>query len=235
MSNPFKFLAGLALSLNLTPAYAEELEIFTGEWPPYISQTLPGFGPHPERVRTILEKAGYQVQFRFVKFKRAYELVKTGKAVASLTWAKTDKRQWEVNFPESPLQETRSYGYYHKDQFPNGLKASSIQDFVEHGLRIVGVKGYWYEEELKVRKANVQFVTDTKAAWYLLNTKRADIHIAAQNSARVEIQTFLGKDALSHIRAVEKPALVTQQYLIFSKHHPQAEKALSAYNKNSSK
>ena len=45
------------------------------EWPPYVSEQLPGQGVISQRVRMALAREGYQVQIRFLPWKRAVAMV----------------------------------------------------------------------------------------------------------------------------------------------------------------
>jgi len=45
------------------------------EWPPYVSERLPGQGSISQRVRMALAHEGYQVQIRFLPWKRAVAMI----------------------------------------------------------------------------------------------------------------------------------------------------------------
>ncbi len=45
------------------------------EWPPYVSERLPGQGLISQRVRMALAREGYQLQIRFLPWKRAVAMV----------------------------------------------------------------------------------------------------------------------------------------------------------------
>jgi len=68
------------------------------EWPPYVSEPLPGQGIISQRVRMALAREGYQLQIRFLPWKRAVAMVQHSTSYAGV-------------FPEyaSPQREREFY------------------------------------------------------------------------------------------------------------------------------
>jgi len=213
-------------------AKAEKLEFVVGEWPPFISKSLPGNGPHAKRLTEIYKKAGVDIEFKFMKWKRVYELVKTGKAVGSFSWYKTDERTGEVNFPTTPLDRDVVRAYYLKSKHPNGLGASSMEDLSAKGVKFVGVKSFWYEAPLKKMGANVSFVGEGKAAWKVLHSGRADVFLESEIVAKAAMKEYLGDAAMADIAFEDVPTKTTDMFPIFAKTHAQGEKALKDYEAN---
>lgn len=82
---------------------AEEFTIATGEWPPFISKTLPDQGLYTKIMTMILEEAGFDVTYDFMPWKRAYLLTQNGRYAATFIWYHTDEREVEVLYPKYPV------------------------------------------------------------------------------------------------------------------------------------
>ncbi len=231
-----KLFTSLALSLaigiaSVSIAKADTFTFSIGEWLPHLSESLPGGGPDAQKVSSIFEKAGHKVEYKFMKWNRAYELVKQGKIDGSVDWSKNAQRESEVVFANDPIFGTESYAYYSKKKFPNGLGAVSIADLHAKGYKFVGIKGYWYEATFNELGIKAKLVGDSESVWKILKAGRADVFLESGDVAAVEMKKFLGADA-SMIGREEKPTNVNYYYPIFSK---SATKALEIYNANSGK
>jgi polar amino acid transport system substrate-binding protein len=76
-----KTLAAFFLAaLITTPCFAREISIETLEWPPNISEKLPGYGLNSALVKAAFEAAGHTVNIQFLPWTRALSDVLEGRA-----------------------------------------------------------------------------------------------------------------------------------------------------------
>lgn len=217
MLKKLKLLLIPALLLSFgTVAKAETYKFAVGEWAPYVSKDLPGFGEHATKITETYKKAGIDVEFEFMKWTRVYELVKTGKAIGSFTYTKTAEREGEINYPQNPMSKDVYNLYYMKSKFPTGLGTSKLEELVAKNLKFVGVKTYWYEKPLKDLKADLKMVGEGIPAWKILKSGRVDVFISLDKIADSHIAEVFGADTASVGHEVE-PVRVAEGFPIFSK------------------
>ena len=84
---------------NTAPA-AKIVRLTTGEWPPYISQNLPGKGVGLLIISEAFKLAGYDVEYSFYPWPRGYELGARGQWDGSVLWQKTPGRSKELLFSD---------------------------------------------------------------------------------------------------------------------------------------
>ena len=80
-------LEGVAVENNKT------VTIALGEWPPFIGETLSGFGAISRIVTSSFENQGYQVSVGFFPWKRSFELTRMGDWDVTAVWVRSPERE----------------------------------------------------------------------------------------------------------------------------------------------
>jgi polar amino acid transport system substrate-binding protein len=209
-------IASAASNTNLR---AETIRIAIGEYPPHVSQHLPGFGPHARKVKRVLERAGHDVQYVFRPWNRALLQTANGTFAATFPWFKTPQREKRYRYPDTPLDVNRVKAFYDTEAYPDGLSIPSLEAIVRKDLRVAGVHGYWYVEHLQALGARLDLVPTAKLAWNLIDHGRADIYLEDARVARMDITAYLGADRLSDFAAA---GLVKEapMYVLFTRQAP---------------
>lgn len=227
-----KFLGFLALcGIWAAPLHAEPVTIAAGEWKPFISEDLPGYGPHAKRVSEVFKQAGIEIEYVFVPWTRSYNLTRSGRYAATFSWFKSEDRLREVLYPDVPIDLRQSAVYYNKSRFPDGLDITSLDEMIDSGLRIVGVRSYWYSEPLT--KADVLYheTSESSVAWRLLDAGRADLYIEDIAVAEAEIVSEFGEGALSRFASAgiirEAP-----MYILFTDADPVGRELRDAWDRH---
>tara|TARA_B100000614_G_scaffold225000_2_gene214224 strand:+ start:366 stop:1076 length:711 start_codon:yes stop_codon:yes gene_type:complete len=209
----------MLLLLSSTPGMAMEKVTFAvGDWAPFLSQSLEKNGPVCRIVLAACKEAGYEAKFKFMKWNRAINLVMKGKMAGTFPWSRTEEREQQgCLFPETPIFQNVEVVWFKKETFPNGLVVNNFSDLKSYSM--VGLLGYWYEEEAKEAGIDLHTVTDEVAALKMLYSGRKDIWIENQFVAQTKIKEVLGENAsaLGH----SGPLKSTPLYLVLSKAHPQ--------------
>lgn len=76
------------------------LHMATGEWEPYVTQSLPNHGGVAELVTAVVDEMGMQLRYEFVPWVRAEALVKKGHVFAAFPYAKNTKREQAFDFSD---------------------------------------------------------------------------------------------------------------------------------------
>ncbi|WP_166366880.1 substrate-binding periplasmic protein [Pseudomonas akapageensis] len=134
------------LLLGALPAVqAETLKLATGEFQPYVSESLPGQGLSSQIVRSAFEAAGYQTTLMFMPWRRAAAQTRAGHYAASYPWAMNEERkqhflyshpiyQGQIRFfalLDSPMADTRQW-YGKTLCIPDGWDTTQLLQPIEH-------------------------------------------------------------------------------------------------------
>jgi polar amino acid transport system substrate-binding protein len=202
-----------------THGHAETVRIAIGEYPPHVSQYLPGYGPHARKVKRVLARAGYDVTYVFRPWNRALLQTANGSFAATFPWFETPQRQARFLYPDTPIDVNRVQAFYDTDVHPQGLRIQSLADIADRDLRVAGVHGYWYVEHLRALDARLDLVPTAKLAWNLIDHGRADVYLEDERVARMDIADYLGADRISDFAAA---GLIKEapMYILFTRNAP---------------
>lgn len=118
------------------------LRISTGEYPPWVGAGLPGNGFVARVVRESFQLAGYDVEFTFFPWKRAYEQARQGSFDATAYWYPSELRRQDFLYSDS-LHVESTHLFYHKS---NPLTQwQRLEDL--SGKKIGATDGYTYTDE----------------------------------------------------------------------------------------
>ncbi len=140
-------------------AYADNalqpVEIAIGEFKPFVTQSMEGYGEVTERVTVILERMGYRPNYVFMPWGQAEVMVKENQSNiglrATFTFISTDKRRGEFLFSSKPIFKARMGFFYNKDKTSESkdISISTLKDLEEYKIGFVGEGGgYQYSKEL---------------------------------------------------------------------------------------
>ncbi len=223
------FLAAFAalVATGAVRADAPPLTIATGEFEPYTGQNLPGDGAVNQVVRLVAERAGYDVEFAYMPWKRTLEATRRGMYSASSYWYYRQDR--EADFIHvGPIVDAREVFFVRADA---GLEDwTELADFAE--LRIGVVPGYTYTPELW-DMANSGELTVSEAASDEANLKkllagRIDVYpMEVQGGWHLIRQRFSSEEA-EQFAILETPLSVTGGYLLLPRSIPESAEIATA-------
>ena len=200
-----------------------EIQFVIGEWPPMVTETMPGFGKHSERVRQIFAEMGYRVKFVFLSWQRAFELTRRGDYVATFSWLSSKDRMAQFHIPTQPIAHSKQVGFYKKSRFPDGLEVNGFDDLLTFGIRPIGVSSYWYEEEFAKRNIDAEIAANIESAWRFLDAERADILFEEEEVGWLDMANFLGESVVDAFDTTE-PLTTDDMFILFSRNHPHGER-----------
>ena len=83
------------------------IRISAGEWPPFLSQSLPGYGSVARLISDVFFEAGYEVEFVFLPWVRAYNQTAISEYSATAVWMFQEDRTDDFYYFSDPvLNET---------------------------------------------------------------------------------------------------------------------------------
>ena len=124
---PRRLLFCLLLTCSLTlPAQEtrQTLHISAGEWPPYLSSQLPQQGVMAHLLRDVLADEGYQVEFRFLPWPRAYAAAAAGRFAATAVWMHKSEREQDFFYSDPVLD-----AFLERGEVPMERVSSDQQNF----------------------------------------------------------------------------------------------------------
>jgi len=171
-----------AVLLN-TPAHARKLVLAATEYPPYYSETLDRDGPVAELTVTALQKAGHEVEVRFMPWARALKLGEQGKVDGLIGVWRSPERERAFLYSE-PVVSNRIVlcrnGTAGPDKFTNfealrPLTVGVVRGYADPpGLSAAGVKTEPVTHDLqnlrKLAAGHLDLVLiDSRVSEYLIN------------------------------------------------------------------
>ncbi|OAJ33914.1 substrate-binding periplasmic protein [Piscirickettsia salmonis] len=210
-------------------AKLEKVTLTTGEWQPFVSQTLPENGIAAKIVTAAFAAVGIRVKYQWLPWKRAYNSALDGKADGSFPWSKATQR--EKNFLYSqPLVVSKTVFYHLKSKPFTWSHYSDLR-----GNTIGGSLGYSYGDAFAaaINKKHFKYQiskTDTLNLKKLLKG-RIDIFPCSIEVCDTLIKQ-LGPEAKAKLTYYkEKPLETTSYYLIVSKKLGNHTKIINKFNK----
>ncbi|ODN43279.1 substrate-binding periplasmic protein [Piscirickettsia litoralis] len=225
----FKLLVILFLSgfMSSTLATISKITVVTGEWPPYTSQTVTGYGLTASTMIHALSSQGVSVEFKWLPWKRAFLEAKEAKYDGTIPWFKTPGREKEFYF-SLPIGFSDTVIWYSKS---NPVYFSNLSDLT--GKRLGGTIGYSYGEKFDLASKD-KFTYDL-ARSDLINLKklligRIDAFPCDKEVCKDLIENFLTREEASKLTFATASLVSIPTYFLVSKKHKNAKEILYRVN-----
>jgi len=175
MENLMRLLWAITMvcSLLFTPAAGaqETVLLLTGEWDPYVSETVDNYGFAAEVVSYAFIAAGFEPRFEFATWNRCEAQIKSGAVLATFPHELTEEREKFAIF-SSPIAMSSSFFFYMKERLENFSFTSleNLQDYT-----IGGVKGYYYVPMFQRAGLNVDYASSATFSFKKLYLGMIDV------------------------------------------------------------
>ncbi|URR00635.1 transporter substrate-binding domain-containing protein [Pseudoalteromonas sp. SCSIO 43095] len=203
------------------------LNISTGEWPPFLSESLPHKGVVAHLITDIFAQANIKVNFTFLPWPRAYHDTINDKYAATAVWMFEQQRAEDYFYSEPVLNE-RFVFFYHKQRPFDWQNLNDLK-----GLLLGGGLAYSYGEEfdkaLQAGLFDMSRVSTTEQNFKRLAMGRIDA-FAEEKSVGYHIlagQLPTIKNAIVHH---PRPLLINKSFVMFPKNNPLSEQRLKIFN-----
>lgn len=217
----------------------QEITFLTGEWPPFSSGNIEGYGVMSEVVSEACKRAGIKPIFKFFPWKRSYKNVKEGIHAVTFPWLKTEERKKEVIYSDYPIGGAQTAVFYKKSDFPGGVEIDELKDLIPFNKKIAGVRGYWYENVFKETLGDDFLVVgQSSQAWKLLKIGRVGFVVDAIKVGLYESKKY-APEIIDDIAYATYKSKTYYNYLLFSPFHadtnwikPKLDKALKSMHED---
>ncbi len=216
----------LTLIISLSPAIAKDFTILSGEWAPYVSESLPGGGPTGQIVTEAMAAVGHTVQFKYVPWKRTEVMTQAGKSIATFPWSTTSEFE-KTCYLSSPLAVQKMVFFYLKSKHP-GWDYTDLNALKR--LKVGGSLGYSYVQLFEDAGIKASYAPTIEHSLKKLISERIDVAPESQlvgwNTIKEKFSSDADKIASSETALFKKPL-----YLMVSKNHPQGKELFDAFEK----
>ncbi|MGI0115847.1 substrate-binding periplasmic protein [Zooshikella sp. RANM57] len=197
---------------NIYANQIQEVKVGVGEWPPYISKSLPQYGSLAQRVRQSLNAVGINnIIFLWLPWKRAFHMIKTGEIDATPGWSKNTERTQFSLFSESIVLTQYAHLFHKKD---NPIQWNTIKDLTQY--RFVGFIGYNYDY-LEAEGVTIYYVKNEKQALNMILSNRADVFESNLRVGQKAIDQYLAPEQKSMVSISKKPIKQFEYHVLFPK------------------
>ncbi|GLQ33584.1 substrate-binding periplasmic protein [Litoribrevibacter albus] len=186
-------LQGLVLLFWASISGAEEnastthqLKLAVGEFPPYISESMTGYGLMPKLISKTLNDMGYEVSFQFYPWARVKQMLLEGKVDGSVSWEPSDSLTSNVLFSQHYIVGQNLFYYLKGSDF----HWNTFEDLKNYKL---GVNiGYEFGPVYDQRKheLNIYDIPEGKSGLGMLLLKRIDAYLNDSLVVQFEAQQF---------------------------------------------
>ena len=203
------------------------LVIVTGNYPPGIDGSKSDKGYISRIVSDAFALEGIKVEFLFLPWARGLRMVRMGKEVGIMYYAKTQDRMKYFIFSE-PIFEEEWLFFHLKKTKVEWSKLADLSHF-----NIGATLSYSYSEEfhdLADKKVlNVNWVTRDKQNWQMLMAGRVDIFPNVKSSW-YQLKSIYRTEDVERVTTNNKPLKTQLNYLLFSKQHPNSKYFKDKFN-----
>jgi len=195
------------------------------EYPPYYGAKLHNQGVITEIIREAFKRSGYEVEIRFLPWKRALEATRRGEFDALFTaWYRENRTQW-FDFSD-PLPIANQIGFYKRVN--RHIAFRSIEELRPYKIGIV--RGYSNPVDFDQAGLDTEAVTDDRLNMKKLAAGRIDLVLIDRVIGQYIIDTDLPESA-NLLEWIDPPLKTDDQYLIFSKNVSDFAVKRAAFNR----
>lgn len=159
--NLFLFISMICIA---RPVLADDalksIDITIGEWKPYISQSLEGYGELTREITLTLERMGYRPNYQFMPWGQAEKLVRNNANDSgprgTFPFSQVGDRIGNFYFSKKPVLTKCTVFFYNKDKLKDRhiskVMLGSLQDLDKDNYRLGYIKktaGYQYPKQLQ--------------------------------------------------------------------------------------
>ena len=219
-------LTTMLLMASFSATATERVKILTGEWAPYTSENLEGYGFFAEIITAVFEEMGMQVDYEFHTWKRCESLLKSGEAFAAMPYVVTEERKKYYDFSNVVAVSTGRF-FYLKAKIHEEVLWEKYTDLKPY--RVGGVLGYWYERPFIEAKLTVEFVQAEEGIMKRLQAGRVDL-VPMDELVGWAMLKNIAPNELADFDTLKKPINVSELHLMISKNYPNANEIREKFN-----
>ncbi len=226
------FVMILSIYVTLLPpqnSFAAEptvIKLVTGEYSPYSSDKLYGYGLVPEIVTSCFVEMGIEPDYQFFPWKRCeYEITK-GRVWAAFPYAMNKKRVKQFIFSD-PVILSRTIFFFYQNEKLKQFSWNKLEDLKPY--RIGGVRGYFYENRFKDAGLKTDYAPNEKLSLRKLRAGRVDI-VPLNEHVGWNLINRLFPNSVANFGTLEKELTTNTLHLMISKTYPDSQELTDKFN-----
>jgi polar amino acid transport system substrate-binding protein len=221
-------LTGLLLSGVVNATGQPLLRISAGEWPPYLSARLVHQGPIAHLIRDLLGEEGYQVEFSFLPWPRAYAEAAAGKYDASAVWMHKQDREQDFLFSEPLLDE--QFVFFHLKSQPFDWQRFEDLDGMTLGGGLEYSYGAGFDAYLDSGRVRLERVSSDRQNFEKLLKERVVLYPQELNVGYAALRSEFSVEDAARITHHPQPLLVNLSYLLLPRRLEQSDTLRQRFN-----
>jgi polar amino acid transport system substrate-binding protein len=206
---------------------SEKVVVATGDWPPYTGESMKNKGFVSEIVTEVITLMNMDIEIRFYPWRRCYQNVLWDKVWAAYPYSYTEERAKEVAFSDDVAYSTTKFFYCLQPGQKSTFVYNELTDLRQYKLG--GVIGYYYEEQFKNAKLNVDYVAKEKMALEKLFLGRIQL-LPLNEMVGWELIKKTFPDNVNMFGSLEKPLDRQSMQLIVNKKNQKSMDLLKKFN-----
>ena len=216
-------------ALKVPQQSLKTIRLASGEWRPFLSKDLPHYGYASHIVSESFALVGLSVEYEFLPWKRASQVVKKGVLHGSVVWSyREDREQWAL-YSKPIIVET--VVLFHSTRIPV-IEWGKIGDL--RGMKVnvaLGSSAPTFEVAAEDGILSLLEIGDIESNFKMLLRGRADIFPLIKNVGDYYLRTQFSEEERQKITS--SPTIFAPQayHLILSKEVPGNVELLQQFNK----
>jgi len=216
--------------LSIANGEALKVKFVTGEWAPYVSESLPEKGASAELVKAICKEADLIPEFAFYPWARTEKMVKEGEAFAGFPYALNDERKKDFYLSDPMNYGQNCYFYYE----PNSAIGKDVKNFTKleefKAYKFGVLLGSFVEKDLEKENMQVSKTASMESIIKMLQAKRFDFTIDEKAVLFFEAKRLFPTEA-GNFKALDiSYGVKMPNGLIVSKTYPKSQEILKRFN-----
>ncbi|MBF0203780.1 MAG: transporter substrate-binding domain-containing protein [Desulfamplus sp.] len=207
----------LTMLLNIGTA-KEKIILVTGEWPPYTSGKMEGYGFFTEIVSAVFKEAGFEVEYQFYPWLRCEKNIQNGNAYATFPYIINDERKAIYDFSD-PFANSTGKFFYLKSNIKSDIVWEKYEDLKKY--KIGGTAGYWYVKAFEEVGMKIDLAASDEIGMKKLYGGRFDL-LATEELVGWSLIKTLFPAQLDNFGMVKKPLNTDELRLMVSRTYPEA-------------
>ena len=218
------------IAVRIAAETAEEktpILLVTGEWAPYASEKMEGFGFYTAIVTAVFNEMQHEPAYKFYPWKRCELLVQKGDAFAAFPYRYTKERAASYLYSEALANSSPDKLWYDTRKHPN-MRIETLEDL--RAYKVAGIAGYWFLEYFQQENIPYHYVDTEELAFRKLAAGSVDL---------IPLDILVAKDLLHRLfpDEIERFGMLDMPeyqeiplHLLVSKTYPNAEVLLQQFN-----
>jgi polar amino acid transport system substrate-binding protein len=223
MKGCFRMRCLFALVAMGSLLYAQTVKFSVGEWEPYVSEQLEGYGVVARIVDIACKRAGLKCVYEFHPWQRSFDMAVRNYegTMGTFPWAYRENRTQKMLFNTIPILQTNQVVFFRKGVFSPNTNLS-LRDL--RGKKVVAIRSYIDTAQLLDANVSPHIVGTEETAWKMIATGRMNIMVASEYVGRSGCNRYAPK-VCSQL-AISKPHDTHKLGIYFTRIHDDSLKIM---------